>query len=208
MWTVSCRCWSAHALRLESCQSQMVHLWRFFPPHPVVFMLARTKHLDSTRFIPSLFLPVVSNIHLRVLSDNPGNIGVVWQFSPIAKLSTCRRHVLPGVFVHLLNLLFCVPPPPTFTGSNSGYQADPSQLPEDMVHPGRDSSVPHRIHTVVCGNNEHCCCCCTLLCCSQSVIKELCGLQTVTTKKRFKSGKLRPSCGWLKNDLVFFILQF
>lgn len=47
--------------------------------------------------------------------------------------------------------------PAPFTGSNSGYQADPSQLPEDVVHPGRDRCVPHRLHTVVCGNNEHCC---------------------------------------------------
>lgn len=39
-------------------------------------------------------------------------------------------------------------------GSDSGHQADPSQLPEDMVHTGRDRRLPNRIHTVVCGNNE------------------------------------------------------
>lgn len=42
----------------------------------------------------------------------------------------------------------------SFIGSYSGYQADPSQLPEDMVHTGRYSCIPNRIHTLVCGNNE------------------------------------------------------
>lgn len=41
---------------------------------PVVFTLARPKHLDSPRFIPSLFLPVTSNMHLCVLSDNPSSV--------------------------------------------------------------------------------------------------------------------------------------
>ncbi len=38
-------------------------------------------------------------------------------------------------------------------GSYSGYQKDPSQLPEDMVHTGRYSCFPNRLHTAVCGNN-------------------------------------------------------
>ena len=42
----------------------------------------------------------------------------------------------------------------SFTGSYSGYQADSSQLPEDMVHTGRYSSFPNRLHSAVCGNNE------------------------------------------------------
>lgn len=39
----------------------------------------------------------------------------------------------------------------SFTGSYSGYQADPSQLPEDMVHTGRYSCFPNRLHSAVCG---------------------------------------------------------
>ncbi len=42
----------------------------------------------------------------------------------------------------------------SFTGSYSGYQTDPSQLPEDMVRTGRYSCFPNRLHTAVCGNNE------------------------------------------------------
>lgn len=42
----------------------------------------------------------------------------------------------------------------SFAGSYSGYQADPSQLPEDVVHTGRYSCFPNRLHSAVCGNNE------------------------------------------------------
>ena len=42
----------------------------------------------------------------------------------------------------------------SITGSYSGYQADPAQLPEDMVHTGRHSCFPDRLHSAVCGNEE------------------------------------------------------
>lgn len=166
-------CGSAHALWLESCQSQMVHLWRLFfsPAPPTPILLCLCWH-ESNIWIPADLSQVnfcaryISNIHLRVLSDNPSNDGVVltgfFQLlnCPRAGTTCTARCLRPSA---QSALLFFPHPPSTFTGSDSGYQADPSQLPEDMVHPGRDRRVPHRIHTVVCGNNELCCCCCCRL---------------------------------------------
>lgn len=173
MQTVSCLFWSAHAvwlhaLWLESCQSQMVHLWWlffFFPLSlPVVFTLTGRKHLDFPRFIPSPILSVISNIHLCLsatipattassdsavcfnLTQTPRNAGSVRLLNYTRVGATCCTASSSICSICCFSF--------SFTGSNSGYQANPSQLPEDVVHSGRDSCVPNRIHTVVCGNNE------------------------------------------------------
>lgn len=62
-----------------------------------------------------------------------------------------------------------------FTGSDSGYQADPSQLPEDMVHTGRYRCFPDWLHPAVCGNDEQ-----TVEAAKSNVIR---GSQTVTPEE-------------------------
>lgn len=52
MRTVSCLCWSAHALGLESCQSQMVHLWRLFFSPPFLTLLLCLRWHDPNIWIP------------------------------------------------------------------------------------------------------------------------------------------------------------
>lgn len=139
----------------------------FFPPLPVVFTLTGRKHLDFSRFIPSLILPVISNIHLRLsatiptttassdstvclnLTRTPRNVGSVRLLNYTRVRATCCTASSSICLISCFSF--------SFIGSNSGYQANPSQLPEDVVHSGRDSCLPNRIHTVVCGNNEQLC---------------------------------------------------
>lgn len=136
----------------------------FFPPLPVVFTLTGRKHLDFPRFIPSLILPVISNIHLCLsatiptttassdsavclnLTRTPRNVGSVRLLNYTRVGATCCTASSSICSICCFSF--------SFIGSNSGYQANPSQLPEDVVHSGRDSCLPNRIHTVVCGNNE------------------------------------------------------
>lgn len=63
----------------------------------------------------------------------------------IARLHGCRH---PSA--HSAAASLCDP-----AGSYSGHQADPAQLPQDMVHTGRHRRLPDRLHSAVCGNNRH-----------------------------------------------------
>lgn len=131
------------------------HKWSIWGDYSPPMLLCLCWHGPNIWIPPDLSqvysCPLYQNIHLSCFERQSKATTPFESLNCPRVGATCRP-------LHLLNLLFFILLLRFPAGSNSGYQADPSQLPEDVVHPGRDCRVPHWIHTVVCGNNEQCCC--------------------------------------------------
>lgn len=128
MQTISCLFSSTHAFWLQSCQSQMAHLWCF---SCLCCLLLTTQTSGSARFTLRWFLPFW-NIHVCssatvqwccqinvdfpkkhcsshqtplsafILNKTPK---ILVQFS--VKVYMWSWHILHSIFFHLLNLLLC-----------------------------------------------------------------------------------------------------